>query len=289
PRNTSAAACCASRCGTRRRRSRRSSSCARVSCCWCASSVARRCRAGRTSCRRWSARSYGRSCRSCCSVRSGPRGRRERRRGTRVEAAMPRRFLFASRRRFGGERGLGSPELRNRERELFLFKRRLAVAAALALLAFGGLVARFVDLQVIQHSHYQTLAETNRIAIVPVAPNRGVITDRNGVVLAQSYSAYTLEITPSRVQNLDATIDALADLVDVRDRDRRRLRKLMEESKNFESLPLRTKLTDDEVARFAANRYRFPGVEINARLFRQYPYGETASHVVGYIGRINDR
>ncbi|MEO6747971.1 MAG: penicillin-binding protein 2, partial [Casimicrobiaceae bacterium] len=132
-------------------------------------------------------------------------------------------------------------------------------------------------------------AETNRIAIVPVAPNRGVITDRNGIVLAQSYSAYTLEITPSRVANLDATIDALSDIIEVRDRDRKRLHKLIEETRNFESVPLRTKLTDDEVARFAVNRYRFPGVEINARLFRQYPYGPLASHVVGYIGRINDR
>ncbi|HEY7902757.1 MAG TPA: penicillin-binding protein 2 [Casimicrobiaceae bacterium] len=203
---------------------------------------------------------------------------------------MPGRFLFKSRRRrFGGDRSFNSPELRNREREIFHFKRRLGLAAVFIVLAFGGLVARFVDLQVLQHSHFQTLAETNRIAIVPVTPNRGVITDRNGVVLAQSYSAYTLEITPSRVASLDATIDALADIVEVRDRDRRRLRKLMEESKNFESLPLRTKLTDDEVARFAVNRYRFPGVEINARLFRQYPFGELASHVVGYIGRINDR
>ncbi|HEV8501785.1 MAG TPA: penicillin-binding protein 2 [Casimicrobiaceae bacterium] len=196
---------------------------------------------------------------------------------------------MSRRRRFGGDRSFNSPELRNREREIFHFKRRLGLAAVFIVLAFGGLVARFVDLQVLQHSHYQTLAETNRIAIVPVTPNRGVITDRNGVVLAQSYSAYTLEITPSRVASLDATIDALADIVEVRDRDRRRLRKLMEESKNFESLPLRTKLTDDEVARFAVNRYRFPGVEINARLFRQYPFGELASHVVGYIGRINDR
>jgi penicillin-binding protein 2 len=203
---------------------------------------------------------------------------------------MPGRFLFTSRRRrFGGDRSFNSPELRNREREIFHFKRRLGLAAVFIVLAFGGLLARFVDLQVLQHSHFQTLAETNRIAIVPVTPNRGVITDRNGVVLAQSYSAYTLEITPSRVTSLDATIDALADIVEVRDRDRRRLRKLMEESKNFESLPLRTKLTDDEVARFAVNRYRFPGVEINARLFRQYPFGELASHVVGYIGRINDR
>ncbi len=198
--------------------------------------------------------------------------------------------LFPSRRRrFGESRAFGEPELRNRERDLFLFKRRLGFAAALVLLAFAGLTARFVKLQVIEHSHFQTLAETNRIAIVPVPPNRGVITDRNGVVLAQSYSAYTLEITPSRVANLDSTIDALSDIVEVRDRDRKRLHKLIEESKNFESVPLRTKLTDDEVARFAVNRYRFPGVEINARLFRQYPYGALASHVVGYIGRINDR
>jgi penicillin-binding protein 2 len=202
---------------------------------------------------------------------------------------MRRRLLFTSRGGLSGARGFGSPELRDRERDVFLFKRRLGVAGALMVLAFAGLVARFVQLQVVEHSHFQTLAETNRIAIVPVPPNRGVITDRNGIVLAQSYSAYTLEITPSRVPDLDATIAALADIVEIRDRDKKRLKKLLEESKNFESVPLRTKLTDDEVARFAVNRYRFPGVDINARLFRQYPFGELASHVVGYIGRINDR
>ncbi len=157
------------------------------------------------------------------------------------------------------------------------------------LLAFGALFVRFVVLQVFRHEHYQTLAETNRIAVVPIVPNRGVITDRNGVVLAQSYSAYTLELQPSRIRNLDETIDALAEIVEVQPRDRKRFRKLLEESRNFESLPLRTRLTDEEVARFAVNRFRFPGVEIKARLFRQYPYGEIASHVVGYIGRINDR
>ncbi len=140
-----------------------------------------------------------------------------------------------------------------------------------------------------QHDHYQTLAETNRIAIVPIVPNRGVITDRNGIVLAQSYSAYTLEIQPARVRNLEETINGLAEIVDVQPRDRKRFRKLLEESKNFESLPLRTRLTDEEVARFAVNRYRFPGVDIKARLFRHYPLAEVASHVVGYIGRINDR
>ena len=200
------------------------------------------------------------------------------------------RFLFHSRRNAHGDgSALGSPELRNPGRELFLFRRRLMLAGALVAIAFGGLFARFFYLQVVQHRHYQTLAETNRIAIVPIAPNRGVIRDRNGVVLAQSYSAYTLEIQPSRVKSLDGTIDALAEIVDVQPRDRKRFRKLLEESKNFESLPLRTRLTDNEVARFAVNRYRFPGVEIKARLFRQYPFGEMASHVVGYIGRINDR
>jgi penicillin-binding protein 2 len=144
-------------------------------------------------------------------------------------------------------------------------------------------------LQVVQHRHYQTLAETNRIAIVPIVPNRGVIRDRNGIVLAQSYSAYTLEIQPARVKDLEQTIDALAEVIDIQPRDRRRFKKLMDESKSFESLPIRTRLTDNEVARFAVNRYRFPGVEIKARLFRQYPYAELASHVVGYIGRINDR
>ena len=201
---------------------------------------------------------------------------------------MARRLLFSSRHR-RRDGGFGTPELRNPEREVFLFRRRLGLAGVFVLVAFGGLFARFFYLQIMQHDHYQTLAETNRIAIVPIVPNRGVITDRNGVVLAQSYSAYTLEIQPSRVRNLDETIDALATIVDVQPRDRKRFRKLLDESKNFESLPLRTRLSDEEVARFAVNRYRFPGVEIKARLFRQYPYGEIASHVVGYIGRINDR
>src|SRR6266498_3320461 len=182
---------------------------------------------------------------------------------------------------------LEPPELKNPERELSHFRRRLIAAAALIVLGFAGLIGRFVYLQLFQHQHYQTLAESNRIAIVPIVPNRGVITDRNGVVLAQSYSAYTLEVTPSRVKNLDETIDELAKLVDIQQRDRKRFRRLLEETKNFESLPLRTRLSDEEVARFAVNRYRFPGVEIKARLFRQYPFGEVGSHVLGYLGRIN--
>ena len=179
-------------------------------------------------------------------------------------------------------------ELKNPERELYLFRRRLALAGVVVVLAFITLLGRFVFLQVVMQSHYATLAESNRISLVPAVPNRGVITDRNGVVLAQSFSAYTLEVTPSRVKNLEDTIEQLSTLVEITARDRKRFRKLLDESKNFESMPLRTRLTDQEVARFAVNRYRFPGVEIKARLFRQYPFGEVASHVIGYIGRIND-
>src|SRR5438105_346444 len=195
------------------------------------------------------------------------------------------RRLFTNRNR---PSTISGPELRDPQRELLHFRRRLLIAGAMVIVAFGGLLGRFVYLQLFQHRHYQTLAESNRIAIVPIVPNRGVMTDRNGVVLAQSYSAYALEVTPSRVKNLDETIDGLATLVEVQARDRKRFKRLLEESKNFESLPLRTRLSDEEVARFAVNRYRFPGVEIKARLFRQYPFGELASHVIGYIGRIND-
>ena len=196
------------------------------------------------------------------------------------------RRLFANRGRPGT---ISGPELKDPQRELLYFRRRLMIAGAVVIVAFGGLLGRFVYLQLLQHRHYQTLAESNRIAIVPIVPNRGVMTDRNGIVLAQSYSAYTLEVTPSRVKNLDETIDELAGIVEVQARDRKRFKRLLEESKNFESLPLRTRLSDEEVARFAVNRYRFPGVEIKARLFRQYPFGEVASHVTGYISRINDK
>lgn len=180
-------------------------------------------------------------------------------------------------------------ELRNHPRELQNFQLRLALSAGFVVLLFLLLFARFSYLQVSQREHYHTLAEANRISISPIVPNRGLIFDRNGEVLAHNYSAYTLEIVPSKVGDLEALINELATVVEIAPRDHKRFKKLMEESKRFESLPIRTRLSDVEVARFAANRYRFPGVEIKARLFRQYPKGESASHVVGYIGRINDK
>jgi penicillin-binding protein 2 len=178
-------------------------------------------------------------------------------------------------------------ELRNIEVELDRFRTRTIAAAAVVLVAFGLLTFRWVVLQVVRHDDLAAQAEANRIGVVPIVPNRGLIVDRNGIVLASNYPAYTLEITPSKVDDVEATIDGISQVVEVTQRDRRRFKRLMEDSKSFESLPIRTKLTEEEVARFVAQRFRFPGVEIKARLFRNYPHGELASHLIGYIGRIN--
>src|SRR5260221_12939368 len=178
--------------------------------------------------------------------------------------------------------------LRDQQRELTVFRNRLMLAGLAIILAFAVLLGRFTWLQVVQRAYYHTLAEANRISVAPVVPNRGIILDRNGEVLAANYSAYTLEITPSKVASVESAIDELATIIDVSAMDRRRFKKLQEESTNFESLPIRTRLTEEEVARFAVNRFRFPGFEIKARLFRSYPQGEVASHAIGYIGRIND-
>lgn len=179
------------------------------------------------------------------------------------------------------------PEPRSQAIPHQAFQLRVIVALAFVILLFALLLTRFFWLQVVEHEKYITMAEQNRISLVPIPPSRGVIKDRNGVVLASNFSAYTLEITPSKAGNVDEVINRLAQIVDIQAKDRRRFKKLLEESKDFESLPIRTKLSDEEVARFAANSYRFPGVEIKARLFRSYPLGESASHLIGYIGRIN--
>ncbi|HMW16704.1 MAG TPA: penicillin-binding protein 2 [Accumulibacter sp.] len=175
------------------------------------------------------------------------------------------------------------------DREIHRFRFRIVLAGLAVIAAFAVLLARFFHLQVVQHEYYSTRAEDNRISLVPITPNRGAIFDRNGVVMANNYSAFTLEITPAKVTDLEETIDALGKVIDIQPKDRKRFRKLLEESRNFESLPIRSRLTEEEVARFSANRYLFPGVEVKPRLFRQYPLGSIASHALGYISRINKR
>ncbi|WP_211461253.1 penicillin-binding protein 2 [Collimonas silvisoli] len=181
-------------------------------------------------------------------------------------------------------------EFKNTERELRNFRLRITAAVAFVLICFGLLGVRFIWLQVVRHDAYAAQAEDNRISLVPVVPNRGLIMDRNGVILARNYSAYTLEITRSKIRgDLESVIDELAQVVSITPKDRRRFKKLLEDSKSFASLPIRTRLSDEEVARFTAQRYRFPGIDVQARLFRQYPLGDVAAHVIGYIGRINQK
>ncbi|WP_310625199.1 penicillin-binding protein 2 [Limnohabitans sp.] len=178
--------------------------------------------------------------------------------------------------------------IRDIESDLRRFRSRIVVVTGAVLVLFGLLAIRLFYLQVIRYDDLNAQAENNRTAIVPIVPNRGVIMDRNGIVLATNYSAYTLEITASKVVvPLEDVIEQLSGVIDIQARDKRRFKKQLGESKSFESVPIRTRLTDEEVARFAAQRYRFPGVEIRARLFRSYPYNQLASHVIGYIGRIN--
>ena len=185
--------------------------------------------------------------------------------------------------------------LRDVEQEVDRFRSRVLAAGLLVLLAFLLLATRLIYLQVFRHEELATQAEANRIAVVPIVPNRGIIVDRNGVVLATNYSAYTLEIAPRRgrfggkdgVGELEALVAQLSSIVEITPRDIRRFKRLQEEMKGAESLPIRTRLSDEEVARFTAQRFRFPGVEVKARLFRNYPLGETGGHLLGYIGRIN--
>jgi penicillin-binding protein 2 len=180
-------------------------------------------------------------------------------------------------------------ELKNHQRERYLFSLRLIFCLGFVAVLMAILVARTFYLQVWKHEYFDTMAESNRIFVVPIVPNRGVITDRNGEVLARNYAGYTLELTPEKIPDLNATIAEIGKLVEIKPKDLRRFKKLMSERRSLQTLPVKTRLTEEELARFAAQRYRFPGVEIKARLFREYPLSDTTSHLLGYIGRINQQ
>jgi penicillin-binding protein 2 len=178
-------------------------------------------------------------------------------------------------------------EVRDPQIELRRLRIRLGVAMALSILCFGLLAARFYYLQVVRYNDFHSQAEDNRITLIPVPPQRGQITDRNGIVLAENVFSYALELAPGRVQDVNGLIDELSQIVDISQTDRRRFRRLMAEMKFTDTVPLKTRLTDEEVARIAAMRFRFPGVEVKARPYRNYPLGSTAAHVIGHIGRIS--
>ena len=179
-------------------------------------------------------------------------------------------------------------EVKNHSLEQHQYSLRLTVATGVILLCFAVLLGRFMYLQILKYDYFQTLAENNRVSLVPIVPNRGLILDRNGLTLAHNFFVYTLEITPSRAGNVEETIKKVSQLVEVSAEDRKRFKKLRQESHSFESVPIRTHLNEVEAAKFAANRYQLPGVEIRSRLFRHYPLGNLGVHMIGYIGRINE-
>ncbi|MDF7676016.1 penicillin-binding protein 2 [Neisseriaceae bacterium ESL0693] len=167
---------------------------------------------------------------------------------------------------------------------------RVAVAFSLIVLCFCLLIGRFVYLQIFKYDYYVAAATSNRISLIPTPPVRGEIVDVNGVVLAHNYPAYSLELIPSEIPgNLEDTIEALRSYVNITAADLKRFKKFRTDYRSYDRTPLKLKLTIEEASTLAAQLYRFPGVEINARTFRDYPYGALTGHFIGYIGRISDK
>jgi len=170
------------------------------------------------------------------------------------------------------------------------FQERIYIATLFVTFCFLILVTRLVWLQLVSHGKYALLAESNRIALVPAPANRGLLIDRNGIVIGRNYSALTLDVNAEQLKgNVDQLINELSEIVDISPKDRRNFKRSLEDSRNMGTFPLRSMLNEAETARFMANRYRFPGVEIRARSFREYPYNELGSHLIGYIGRVSQK
>ncbi|RKZ63586.1 MAG: penicillin-binding protein 2 [Gammaproteobacteria bacterium] len=170
-----------------------------------------------------------------------------------------------------------------------LFKFRAIVAAIICLLMLAGLLFRLAWLQIVDYKHFADLSENNRIRLMALPPTRGLIYDRNGVVLAENKPTFHLEIVPEQVDDMDATLQGLSEIVVISESQIEHFKEQLRARRSFQRISLRSRLNEDEVARLAVNRHRFPGMDINARLSRHYPQGEAAAHAVGYVGRINKK
>jgi penicillin-binding protein 2 len=179
-------------------------------------------------------------------------------------------------------------KLKDGAREVALFQRRAIVGFLIIVVFLGVLAARFVHLQVVRHDEFATRADQNRIKLRPIPPARGLIFDRNGTLLADNTAAFRLEVIPEQVKDIDALLESLRDVVPVTDDDIKRFKEQRKGRRGFNSLPLRFRLSEDEVAKFAVNRWRFHGVEVVPYLTRTYPRGAEFGHVVGYVSRIDE-
>ena len=180
-------------------------------------------------------------------------------------------------------------QIRDYQAEARLFSSR-AIAAFLGIVILMGLlVANMYNIQVNQFQDYKTRSNDNRIKVVPIAPNRGLIYDRNGVLLAENRPVFNLELTPEKIKDIDSTIEALQTILEITPEQVERFHRERKRTRRFKSVPLLTQLNENQVAVFSVNQYRFPGVEISATLKRYYPFSEVLTHVIGYVSRINDR
>lgn len=177
--------------------------------------------------------------------------------------------------------------IKDHRRETRLFMQRVWALVALVIIAISCIIARLFYLQVSKHEFYTTLSEQNLLNIIPMSPKRGLIYDRNGVLLADNQTSYTLELIPSKIKNLEQTLASLQKIVPISNRDRRIFSKIAHQYHPFQAVPIKYKLNESEVDRFLVNQYQFPGVRISATLLRDYPRGAAMSNVVGYVGRIN--
>ncbi len=179
--------------------------------------------------------------------------------------------------------------IKNHYQEVQLITYRCLVVLIFFAVLILSLLLRLAYLQISKHDMYTTLATNNWLGLVPIEPTRGLIYDRNGVLLADNIPVFSLDVVPFEVRNLDNTLTELATLVSLNDEDIFQFKKQLKQHRRFDEIPLKLRLTEQEVARFTENQHRFPGVMIKARLMRTYPFGNTFSHVVGYVGRINTK
>tara|TARA_R110002110_G_scaffold131776_1_gene312828 strand:+ start:15534 stop:17432 length:1899 start_codon:yes stop_codon:yes gene_type:complete len=179
-------------------------------------------------------------------------------------------------------------EFKDTAAERRLFQRRAVVMLVIVFLLMAGLIARMYQLQVVEHDIYTTLSDKNRVQVQSVPPPRGLVYDRNHVLLAENRPVFSVTVVPERVSGMDATLEQLASILDVSEEDMERFqRRLREPRRPFQEIPLRYDLTEDEIARLAVHRHELPGVEVEAELVRYYPHSELTAHALGFVGRIN--
>lgn len=174
-----------------------------------------------------------------------------------------------------------------KEQQIERFRARILWAFLLVFLGFGTLIGRFFWLQIKEYQTFQTRSEENRIALLPIAPTRGLIVDKNGIALVHNFSSLTLEVVPARVANLEQLLNDLSSVLPLSSKEIQNFWRKKNAGKRFDSIPIKTRLTDSDLAQFSAQHFRFPQVEIKARLFREYPFGKIAAHSLGYVGRVS--